>query len=294
LYDESGHPEGPPLNGGDVIWGLAFSNDAHELASIAGGTKLLVWNLDTRRFDMRAQDLMLTGPILCAGDWIVAAGEGALHSWHTSGGGDHPIPLAGEDNVMALAATADGRTIAAGSRSIYLLDVTHDAITVRPHPIEPGRSVSALAFDVRGERLVSGGDDGVATVWNPNSAARLGELPRGRMALTRLAFQPIDGGFLAVGAIDGSLSLFDVESRREVACLRGCQVGTQPSIMALAFSPTGVHLASAGLDYHVTLWSLALDEWQRVACRIAGRDLAVEERRAFVGDGTVAVCPAAP
>lgn len=66
-----------------------------------------------------------------------------------------------------------------------------------------------------------------------------------------LAFSP-DGKFLASGASDGSLKIWDCDQRRELTTLRG----HLDQITSVGFSSDGKYLASSSWDLQVKLWDL--------------------------------------
>jgi WD40 repeat protein len=103
--------------------------------------------------------------------------------------------------ITALAATADGRTVAFGLRSglVLLWDARDDRL-VRRLAGHAGR-VAAVAFADAGARLASAGEDGAAVVWDTATGAELHRhewLPE----LTTIALGP-DGQLLLTGGIDG-------------------------------------------------------------------------------------------
>ena len=67
-----------------------------------------------------------------------------------------------------------------------------------------------------------------------------------------VAFSP-DGGILAGGSLDGTVALWDVASRREIATLEG----HTRRVDSVAFSPDGDLLASGSGDRTVRLWDVA-------------------------------------
>ena len=62
-----------------------------------------------------------------------------------------------------------------------------------------------------------------------------------------------DGHLIAVGKIDGSITLFDVKQGKIIGRL----YGHTTAVMSLAFTPDSKTLASAGQDSTVKLWNVA-------------------------------------
>jgi len=77
-------------------------------------------------------------------------------------------------------------------------------------------------------------------------------------AVRAVAISP-DGKLLAAGALDSSITLFDVATGSAVRTLTGHSGG----ISSLAFSPDGKTLASGSLDNSAKLWNVATGETVR-------------------------------
>ncbi len=74
-------------------------------------------------------------------------------------------------------------------------------------------------------------------------------LARDVLFLTCLAFSP-DGRHIASGSNDGTVKVWDIESRRAILTLPG----HSGAVASVAFSPEGKHIASASNDGTVKLW----------------------------------------
>ncbi|MBS0659987.1 MAG: protein kinase [Verrucomicrobia bacterium] len=206
-----------------LIRALAWSPDARRLASagLDGVTK--VWRTDTGE-----EVLALTEPR--GAHWCVA--------W-----------------------SPDGRALAVGAEdgTVLLAEGFPDRPAVRRfaahHPGDPDheirRGVRSLAWSPRGDRLATGGWDGLARIWNPAPAqpVELQRLSGHDGGILSLAWSP-DGRQIVTGATDFLLQLWDAQTGRKIRLLRG----HNDFVEAVRWSADGTRLASAGLDNAVRLW----------------------------------------
>jgi WD40 repeat protein len=103
--------------------------------------------------------------------------------------------------------------------------------------------------------------------------------------------QAIDDA-VATASHDGSARLWEVQYPTAApAVLRGHEDG----VTAVAFSADGRWLATASSDSSARLWAVSADLLIEKACRVAGRNLTLEEwQRYFPGEPYRRTCPAPP
>jgi WD40 repeat protein len=130
--------------------------------------------------------------------------------------------------------------------------------TPNPKPIaafELTTDVKSLDISHDGRRVAATCRDSPIDVWMREQPAiwRQTLLPEHRLSGSRcLAFSP-DGEVLAVGNVDGTVSLWDMKTGKAEASL---EAGRE-MVSALAFSPDGSLLATASADSRVLLWDVA-------------------------------------
>ncbi len=155
------------------------------------------------------------------------------------------------DRITSMAFSPDGTTLASGSEdhTVKLWDVeTRKQIaTLSGHT----NRVASVAFSSNGRTLASGASDGIK-LWDLATRESMAALGYGA---TSVSFSP-DGATLASGSWDGTVRLWDVARREQIATLEG-HMG---SIYSVSFSPDGATLASGSWDGTVRLWDVARRE----------------------------------
>jgi WD40 repeat protein/serine/threonine protein kinase len=163
--------------------------------------------------------------------------------------------------VTGLAFSPDGRWLTSASRdgSVKLWEVGASGTpggtpryTLRGHR----EYVSSVAISADNRTLASGSWDGTVKLWDLQAPAgdclaQLGTIPCTEQVFC-IAFSP-DGRLLAIGQRNG-IGLYDPASGKPAAPFKP----TPAPVPALAFSPDGRHLGSAGAsDPSIKIWDVA-------------------------------------
>jgi eukaryotic-like serine/threonine-protein kinase len=156
------------------------------------------------------------------------------------------------DEVLALAFSPDGRTLATTSKVIELWDLPqgHLRATLKGHASD----INMVAFSPDGNKLASASDDHLAKIWDPHTGEELATLRGHSDKVLALAFAP-DGRRVATCGYDGTVKLWSLETLgagREIRPSMTLKHSTRT--FGVAFSPDGRMVASTGKDRTVRLW----------------------------------------
>jgi WD40 repeat protein len=268
----------------DTVWGVAFSPDGRTLAAGDGYGNIGLWDVATRT---RTRTLAVGSQVLTVefsrdgGTLAVGDDVGDVSLWDGTAGQRYPASVTEGDTVWDVALSPDGHTLADASDTIVLRDPATGKQTG-----DLGQRATSIAFSPDGSRLVAGGDDGYAVVWNMATKTKMEELKDGS-PLYGVAFSP-DGRTVAAGGDNGShVVLWNTATKQHI------DLPEKQRVYSVAFSPDGNILAAGDVNGHVLLWNSAsakliadLNEgttvWD-VAFSPDGRTLAVGDFTGHVG-----------
>ncbi|HEX5808559.1 MAG TPA: WD40 repeat domain-containing protein, partial [Anaerolineales bacterium] len=257
------------------------------------------------------------------------AGTGQKLSEHT----DHTA------RITSLVFDRDGKRLASSDANglVVLWDVTAKALEPVATFSDPQKSaVQVLRFSTDGSTLVGGGcgvpilfpapecSQGALYIWDANSKLKLRHqpLPGKSGFVWSMAFNPKDPAELAVGTRDGTVTVWNLSTRKSGLSFRVGEsditslafspdgqllaVGADSykvflfnahtgqlfgqafrehdgSTTALVFSPDGETLVSASIDSTIVLHDMRVAKWEEHACSLANRNLLRAEWDLYIG-----------
>ncbi|MCP4358409.1 MAG: hypothetical protein GY796_10375, partial [Chloroflexi bacterium] len=261
----------------DWVWSVAFSPDGQTLASASADGSIILW--DTSNTKALATRQPIGQPLTGHSGWvrslafspdgqILASGgtDDTIRLWDPATGQTLGPPLTGHAGFITnLAFSPDGQTLASSSAdgTIILWDIPTGEPIGSPLADHTG-FVLSVAFSPDGQTLASGSEDSTIILWDISTRLNAGirqqeqqpQQPLARAltnhqgAVSTVAFSP-DGQTLASGSADGTLILWDVETRQP---RREPLTGHKSGVNSLAFSPDGQTLISGSEDKTVIAW----------------------------------------
>ena len=164
-------------------------------------------------------------------------------------------------SVLGIAISTDGKSLFSSSANEgpptwrYWNVVKNE--TIRVVKDTDNIAIYAIATDLSGRKIVSGGPDATLKIWDIESGECLATL-KGHSAIVRSIHISPNESYAVSGSDDKTVKIWDLEAGTCVGTLEGHQA----IVHSVAISPDGTLIASTGFtDHTVRLW-----DWKTGAC----------------------------
>ena len=251
-------PDGTTLASGSGNFSV-YSPSGISYSTPSAGNTITLWDVATRKniATLETRNSPVISIAYSPDGTMLASGsvEGKIALWDVATKKNIATIEAHTDDfinlVHSVAFSPDGKILASSSKDnkVKLWDVAtrRNLSTLEGHTV---------AFSPDGTMLASGSVlFGAVHLWDVATKKNIATIETSTSFLNSVnsvAFSP-DGRMLASGSEDGTVKLWNVETRREITTLKG----HSDWVYSVAFSPAGSTLASADEGGMVLLWKIA-------------------------------------
>ena len=151
--------------------------------------------------------------------------------------------------AVRIVASSDGKRVAfVSGREARILELARPRARVRL--VHPG-DITGLAFSADGSKIVTGGRDRLARIWNGKTGRRIAQLEGHAGQVLDVAFSPL-GTEVATASTDGTTRIWDAASGELIAPL----FGHTDFVRTVEFAPDGLSVVTSSDDGTARIWAL--------------------------------------
>jgi WD40 repeat protein len=233
---------------------VAFSPDGSRLLTTSGDAVVAAWNPHTGQ-KLMSSAFDYQGAFVDAGAVFGLDGTRVAYRMKyllDAATGDVAVKLKPQGHMTCLAASPDGRMLAAGMAigSVNLADFkTGERIAGL---LGHSGAVRAISFNADGTRVVTGSLDGSARLWDARTGNEL-RVFNGHEGSVETALFSHDGRRILTASRDGTARIWDAETGHELCTLPA----PRDFPRAVVLSPDGSLLVTAASTRGVRIWGLS-------------------------------------
>lgn len=251
------------LHHGSWVFDSAFSPEGHLLATASIDHTLRVWDLAAStppEYVIRERNKVADAVLSPDGKTLAVEtqGPGATRLWSTTTGEPLGPPLADDHQYGKLLFSPDGRHLVSYAGHVVkalTLSVTEGATLwdlgndLQPMlRVHTNATVLSAAFSPDSRRLLTGGDDDLAQVWDVSTGERLLRLEH-QAGVLGVAFSA-DGRRIVTALHRGPVQLWDARTGEVQLTIQHPEY----QFDRVALSPDGRHLVTGGTDQGARVW----------------------------------------
>ncbi|MCU0443418.1 MAG: hypothetical protein MUE85_00775 [Microscillaceae bacterium] len=246
LFDEQKLKAQLPINSKEV-WYLAFDPQGDKLIAIDNAKQVLLWNV------------------------------------HESNPKSTTIVPSGDTKINTIAASPTQNYFALGKDNGIIELIDYQGVKVKS--INTGKSsIISMAFSPDGTALAIGSEDGMLSLWNPQTGALINAQKEHRARINCIAFNQT-GTQLATASFDRTVRIWNAANVNESPIILDDH---NDWVWSIAFSPDGQELLAGCKDNMIRVWPTQLKDMEGFICQeiksqSRRKYLTQEEWQRFIG-----------
>ncbi|MFC2155862.1 tetratricopeptide repeat protein [Acidobacteriota bacterium] len=233
---------------------LKFSPDNKHIA-VGGEQTVSLWDISSGKQTatlegvLKGLNSIAFGP---RGKYLAGSGDRAVMIWEISSGSEVAVFYGDAAGIGPVSFSPDGRYLAAGDSSGRIKIRNLSTLEIEAILKEHDGSITALCFSPDGKYLSSSSSmDKAIKIRGFKGSPEPYDLHGHKSEVTAVTFSP-DGKYVVSTGKTGTIKIWDLSRREEIATLRG----SGKLAAALDFSPAGKYIA-AGYGDNIKIWDFA-------------------------------------
>jgi WD40 repeat protein len=254
----TGKAIGSPMRQRNTVTTVAFSPDSRRIVTGNDGGVVQQWDLVRGRHIGKTVETegRLCGAVFNQGDlWILTQVNGMVQFKNATTGELIGKPFSGPETLRFTALSPDGSILITQkggyAPELYMWDVAAGQPIGELFHQEP----HCVVFSPDGSRIITGGEDNVARLWETSTQKCLAEFRQFQDTVQDAVFSS-DGSRFLIGSFDGTTRMWDAIRLEQV----GEPLIHQSEVKGLALSPDGMKILIGFADGTIRLYDAVTHE----------------------------------